>query len=224
MNRDIVEPTQNEREDETHPAYGMIRASRVNNSPGSVLFDSDLQHQQSVVLTISRATRKRQLNRDWVHSDKDLIEVEMSEAQWASFVSSMNTSGVPCTLRRTENEIKVPGLLHAPRLAESAAEVHSAAETAFEEIQKALEAYEAALSSKAPAKERSALLNDLHWAIKNAVPNVDYAGKSLAGYVENVVQKARADLEAMVARHADHLGLDPASTASALALTRGDES
>lgn len=35
-------------------------------------------------------------------------------------------------------------------------------------------------------------------AIDNAAPNVDFASKQLVEHTENVVQKARADIEAMV--------------------------
>ena len=34
--------------------------------------------------------------------------------------------------------------------------------------------------------------------IANAVPNVDYAARQLAEHAENVVEKSRADIEAMV--------------------------
>lgn len=200
--RKISEPTQDERGNEVHPAYGMIKASRVTNSVGSVLFDSDIQHTHSVVLTVTRATRKRSLNRDWIHPDgKDLIEVEVSEAQWASFVSSMNTTGVPCTIRRTPDEVYVDGLPYSPRMQQSMQEVHDAAERTFSEIKEALAAYE--------EKKTAANLRNLHYTIENATANVDYTSKTLREHTENVVQRARADIEAMVTHKAVQLGLAP---------------
>jgi len=188
-------------EREKHPSFGMIGAYRTSISPpGHALFDSDIMHQHTVVLRIEHADRRRDLHRDWIHGTDRIIEVEMSEAQWASFVSSMNTSGVPCTLREIQGEGKIEGLPFAPRLEESMKDTHAAAHAAFDEIQQALRDYEAK-----PTKDN---LRTLRARIENAVPNVDFAGKSLAEHAENVVQKARADVEAMVLAHAQQLGIE----------------
>src|SRR5437868_8231795 len=133
--REIVEPTQTER-GEQHPAFGMIGASRVSHSPpGAVLFDSDVQHQHYVVVRVRTAARRRDLNRDYLYADQQIVEVAMSEAQWASFVSSMNTGdGVPCTLTARGLE-PVPGMPYAPRLQESMDEVRSAGDEAMAMVQ-----------------------------------------------------------------------------------------
>jgi hypothetical protein len=195
----------------------MIRVYRASISPpGSALFDSDIRHQHTMFVEISYARRQRDLNHDWIHAGKEIIEVEMSEAQWASFVSSPNSSGVPCTLRVLQGET-VERVPYAPRLAESMKETHAAAERAFKEIRVALEAYEAADGAKA---KREAL-GGLRAAINNATPNVDFAAKSLGEHAENVVSRARADIEAMVRHHADQLGIEAPETV--LQLERGNE-
>ena len=217
--RPIEEPTLNQHGDETHPAFGMISAARMTSTPGAVLFDSDIKHGNTVRITVNRATRKRDLNHDWIHaSNRDLIEVELSEAQWASFVSSMNTSGVPCTIRRTETDWQIPGLEYDPRLAHSMGEVKTAAAKAFGKIREARDAYEQALAEKAPAKERNQKLRDLHYAIENSGANMHFAAKTLVEHTENVVQKARADIEAMVATEAQRLGLTGAEAKGLLEL------
>src|SRR4051812_4593225 len=145
MSREIVQPTVNEHGAERHPAWAMIGASRVQNGgPGATLFDSDIRHQHTVRVSISTASRRRDLNRDWLHAEREFVEVEMSEAQWASFVSSMNVgNGVPCTLRRCEGEYEVPGMPYEPRLQESMAEVHGAAHAAAAQIAEAFAEYKA---------------------------------------------------------------------------------
>lgn len=194
--------------DDTHPAFGSIHASRVTSNPGVVLFDSDVQHQHFVRVRIGRMTRKRELGRDWLHATaRDLIEVDMSEAQWASFVSSMNTTGVPCTLRKTETDINIPGLEFDPALSKSLDEVRAAADKAFRTIQDAMAAVDA-LDPKAGVKAKRDAMSRLRSVIGNASPNVNFAGKQLAEHAENVVQKARADVEAMVSQKAHQLGVD----------------
>ena len=40
----------------------------------------------------------RDLSHDWHHEREQYIEVAMSEAQWATLVSSLNSTAIPCTL------------------------------------------------------------------------------------------------------------------------------
>ncbi len=204
------ETTVNEQGYETHPAFALIGASRVSvggYEGGAVLFDSDILHQHTIRIRIHAAQRKRELNHDWIGAGKQYIEIELSEAQWASFVSTMNVGdGVPATLRYLQYE-EVPELPHQPRLAESMRETHDAASRTFNEIKEARDAYEAALARKAPAKEARELLNVLHYKIENATPNVDFATSTLVKHTENVVTRARADIEAFVTAKAAQLGI-----------------
>lgn len=209
MQRETVPTTTNEDGWETHPAFGSITAHRITSNPGAVLFDSEIRHTAFVRVSISPMQRKRDLSRDWLHPDSHpLVEVDMSEAQWASFVSSMNTSGVPCTIRVTESDWNVPGLEFEARLALSAAETKSAAQKAFSEIEEAMAALES-LPSNAGVKARKEAMRRLHYAIEHAPANIEFAAQSLTKHTENVVQKARADIEAMVVTHAQKLGVEP---------------
>jgi hypothetical protein len=216
------DPTIGERGEEIHPAYGMIGASRISISPpGTNLFDSDILHRNTVRIRIHSASRKRDLGHDWIHSEKEYVEVELSEAQWASFVSSMNVGdGVPCSIRYLHGEY-LPEFPHDPRLAHSIQETRNAANQAFERIQSAMAVYEALPST--PAAEKKTALRNLHFAIENATPNVDFASKSLMEQTENVVQKARADVEAFVITKARQLGLEPSDLGTPFALGSADE-
>lgn len=194
---------------ESHPAWGLISAHRVSSTPGAILFDSDIRHGHYMVITLKRATRDRDLQRDWIHdTGPDLIEVAMSEAQWGAFISSTNTSGVPCTIRATETNPNVDGLEYAPRLQVSMAEVRAQAG----KIQERLEAAIAAVEEK-PTK---ANIRNLRLAQEGVRANMEFAAKSLSEHAENVVAKARNDIESMVVQKAVQLGVDPKSMAFAL--------
>jgi hypothetical protein len=203
--RRVSEPTEDRHGAEVHPAFGMISAHRGQygsskpGEAGAVLFDSDIKHQETITVTIYHASRKRDLHHDWVHPHQQFVEVELSLAQWASFVSSMNTTGVPCTVRQTETDFYVDALPYAPRLAETMKETHDAAERAFADVKKAF-----LIVKEKPTK---ANIRDLEIALQNATPNVDFAGKQLVKQAEDVVQKARADIEAMVTTRAAQLGI-----------------
>lgn len=219
MPREIVPPTTDEHGEDTHPAFGLISASRMQTGPvGATLFDSDIQHRHTITVRVHEATRKRDLSHDWIHP-KDrrgvLSEVEMSEAQWASFLSTMNTgNGVPCTIRRKAGDWNIPGLPHEPRLAESMAEVRNAGDKVLAEIREAFAAVE--------EKPTEANIRGLKVAIENATPNMEFAAKSLSEHAENVVQRSRADIEAMVTAKAQQLGLTAADLGGAPELGAGE--
>lgn len=217
--REVVEPTLDEYGHEQHPAWVLVGASRVSHTPpGAVLFDSDIRHQHYVTVRVKRARRKRDLNHDFKSGRETIVEFAMSEAQWASFVSSMNTGdGVPATLEwdATLDNPDVPGMSFAPRLQVSMDEVHGAASRAQRIVQEAFEAY---------AEKKSAEnLRTLKYAIENMTANIDFAASSLSEHAENVVQRARADVEAFVLQKARQLGIDPADVGGIPELTAGDQ-
>lgn len=198
--REIEQPTVDEYGAERHPGWAMIGVGRSQGT-GSALFDSDVKHSHKIHITVSRASRQRHLNRDWIQPREEIVEIEMTEAQWASFVSSMNTSPVPATLtfdRSQENPI-VPGVPFEPRLAESLKEVRDSAKKAVEEVTAAFDAYQ--------EKKNAANLRALKFAIANLPANMEFAATSLSGHAENVVQRAKADIEAHAMAEAQRLGI-----------------
>lgn len=88
----------------THPSFATIALNRVSSN-GTTLFDSPLKHQHFIKLSISKAHKVRHLNQDWVHADEELIEVHMSEVQFANFITATGIGGgVPCTLNRFDGK------------------------------------------------------------------------------------------------------------------------
>jgi len=93
--------TIHERTRRTHPAFGNIAVTRGRGSPRR-LFGSKARHHNSVTITVSRSVEDRHLANDWFSETEGLIEIEMSESQWARFIASGGMGGgTPCTLRRT---------------------------------------------------------------------------------------------------------------------------
>lgn len=87
-----------------HPSYALARFSRINGSHRS-LFGSSIQNQNTIVLSISRATHERSLGSDWYHSNQEIIEVEMSQNQFAELITSFNYgTGIPVTIRHINHE------------------------------------------------------------------------------------------------------------------------
>lgn len=217
MPKERTDPIIDEDGDERHPAFGMIGVHRISSNPGETLFQSDLKHREYMTIEIHEASRNRDLKHDWVHPERMVCEVSMSMAGFASFIVSGGTTGVPCTIAFTGSGKHEPGtrpgLNHAPRLSKTHDEVHDAANKAYGIIQKYFDEYQKTLSltGKGSAAAKKEALRNLQFAIGNATLNVDYATQMLDEHAEAVVEKSRADIEAMVIRQAEQLGISPDS-------------
>ena len=91
-----------------HPSYGILHISRMSGGTSSIrLFGSPLAtHYGTIRLTISKGKWLHGHNHDrYFGMSKDFIEVEMSAAQFADAITSLNMgSGTPCTIRRVGGE------------------------------------------------------------------------------------------------------------------------
>ena len=206
-------------EPESHPSFGLAGFNRVSSTPGRKLFDSSVPHQHYVVLRIHTAQRKRDLHHDWIHADEDLIEISMSEAQFGALVSSFgNGDGVPVTITRLGRD-QVPEGPHESRLAVTAKEVAVKARKATEDVRAAMDRLTEAIDDNAGKRAVRAALRDLEIRVGNLPSNMQFAADALTGHTENVVTKARADIEAMVQAAAQRAGLELGSVDRILELT-----
>jgi hypothetical protein len=203
MKRETTEIRLDEYNEETHESWLMVRASKLSGS--THLFDSEITHMGWVRVTISRCSRKRDLHHDWIHSGKVLLEFDMSEAQWGAFVSSFgNGNGVPATLTWLVSDTPsttfgmVPSAPFESRLDESHKEVKESAQKALEDIQEAANELTVAFNGGAGKKAMREAIGKLNVKLAHAPSNMEFAAKSLTEHVENVVTKARADIEGMV--------------------------
>ena len=181
---------------ETHPTYGMIGASRVSATQGLYCFGSRIRHNAIIEITIRGASIERSLNRDWYHGEEELIAVRLTEAQWATFVSSPNVGyGVPCTLyhvmceRRGEVPKPEDSIAQAKHEAKKdAAEMISDLQGLCEDLERVVE--------EPKKRELREILHRLKIAVGNFPGNHKFLYESFEEHVENVVTDAKASVEA----------------------------
>lgn len=180
----------------THPAFGLIGAHRVSGK--AVLFGSDFVHHGYVNITIRRAEMNRSLSRDWPFGRQELIEVSLSEAQWATFVSSMNISdGVPCTIEHVQREVMPAMPVPARRDDVFAAEMDKALHEAREWAAKMREKVGAMGLS---AKKASELLDCLHMLDMRIGSSVEFVAKQFGEHMEDVTEHAKLEVNAYALR------------------------
>lgn len=91
-----------------HPSYGTLGFSRRTGGK-TALFGSSIKHSDTIAMTLRHADVTRGLNSDWFHGGDVIAEAEMSYAQFAEAITSMNMgTGVPVTLRFIEGKGQLP--------------------------------------------------------------------------------------------------------------------
>lgn len=90
---------------QAHPSYGMISFNRESCSPATSLFGSSIKHGNAIRMILFHAEIERGLNKDWFYAKGRIVEIEMSQSQFADAITSLNIGeGVPCTIRFTERD------------------------------------------------------------------------------------------------------------------------
>jgi hypothetical protein len=184
--------------EENHPAFGVAVVTRAQGTPRS-LFQSDVLHSETITLSIQTARRGRDLNHDWVHPEKELVEVEMSLAQWGALVSSIGIgSGVPVTIRRTADTVFVPSLPYQPRFKASLDEVNGTVGKLFARARETLAALEDAIDNKKGMRAVRDALRLHSSTIEHTESNSEFAVKSMVAAGEKVTSQVRADIESQI--------------------------
>lgn len=89
-------------EHEEHESYGLISFSRRQGNPGPLFGSSLKTHEAYVTLSLRKGTRISSHGYDRYYGSVrgDLMEVDMSAAQFAELLTTLNIGlGVPCTIR-----------------------------------------------------------------------------------------------------------------------------
>lgn len=214
--REIVEPTINQHKSngpfdvyEEHPAYGQIAVSRVSGQ--RYLYGSDFQHGNYVVVRINESQLNRTLNRDWPFARKEIIEVALTEAQWATFVSSFNQgSGVQCTIERREGGL-VPGFPAPDRAGKFKVEVtedFKKIRDELESLKKTVEENTVNLSKKAAAT----LLDKVNQTLRTVSDSIPFAQHQFEEHMEDVKEKTKAEVHGYLSHQINRLGLEAIGT------------
>ncbi len=85
---------------ETHPSYALVSFNRISVSGNQPLFGSAVRHNHMIRLEVREGARVRSHCHDNYMAGKTLLQVDMSQNQFAELITSMNRGeGTPATLR-----------------------------------------------------------------------------------------------------------------------------
>ena len=188
-----------------HPAFGAIHANRITG--GAMLYGSDFQHNAFVRISIATSILRRHLSTDWPSpSFRPFVEVDLSEAQWAHFVSAMNVgAGTQCTIASREGQT-VPGLPRPEsRVDQFAGESAKRMERAQERLDELAEAIKASGLSNVKQK---ALLDKVNHASMDIGTNQKFVAEMFSEHMETTVEAAKIEVGAYLNGAVRQLGIE----------------
>ncbi len=194
----------------THPAFVTISASRVSGKAN--LFNSAINHSGFVSITIKQAEEHETPHHSHIFGNKTLLELELSESQWASFVCNMNHGDTPGTLKYligNDNDGHIPNL---PKPIDPVDKIHLEAQAMHEATrQKARESLEKALKEidgmAIAQKHKDTLKSSLLHVGYALGANEEFAKKVVAERTEQRVNHAKIEIEAFANAAVRQLGL-----------------
>ncbi len=188
----------------THPSYAALRINRVSGS--KKLFASEVQAGSYIKLEILQNEEHWHLHQKWYYPHKPIIEIEMTHAQFAEAITSLNMhNGVPCTLTRLQGQ-KIEDcedndtnkdLIKADinKLSEGLVESMKALKTAFAEL-------------KLTKKEREPLAHQIDHLITELNANLPFITEQHQEQAEKLTSDAKIEVEAFINHRVVELGLD----------------
>lgn len=198
----------------THPAFGQVEVVRWSCGPGGArLYGSDLLHRCGITLTFKTSELNRGLSSDHHFSREMLLEVQMSEAQWARFVSSQGQGGgTPVTVRyrRDGGLVDVPPIAppEATKREKHGEEMAGGLRERLGAIQQLADDLETAIEDRAGARRLREIQRELARHAEQLPGSVQFVYDQFARATERVAEDAKIEVEAHVAGVATRLGLE----------------
>ena len=193
-----------------HPSYGILHISRMNGGGSAVrLFGSPLAtHYGSIRLTISKGRWIHGLHHDrYFGMNKDYIEIEMSAAQFADAITSLNMgSGTPCTIRYVGGE----RVENPPDHATEAEHIRDNFEASLDKYTEKARTYRTKieeLTSKLSAKAKEEIRVALDVIEQQLTSNVPFVVEQFQEATTRVTTAAKAEVEAFVTHAVRAAGL-----------------
>lgn len=189
---------------------GMISWSRLSCGSTRPHFGTEVKISHPIRLEISTAKESRDLSRNWYFADKRIIEVEMSPIQWAEFLTSGNTTGVPCTLKWLIGK----GFMSEPKETTIKEDYNKEVDESFDNIGESFDKVAKTLKDQIDTnkpmgkKALEELLREVDTLKNLATGNIKFVKESFKEDMSKIVTQAKAEFNAYVENRVHEIGIE----------------
>lgn len=205
-----------------HPAFGQISVSRISASGrGVTLYDSDFGHNSFVRIEVKRSILHRGLSRDWHHPREEIVHLNMSESQWATFVSSFNHGGgVPCTLSWEKGVGSIPEIPPFDRQEVFKKEMREANNEAIDSLKKLIEDIKESGLSK---KKQEELIGNANRSLRALTSSMPFVQEQFDEHVETTVERGKQEIHGYMNAAIQRAGITALNGTAPLAIEKNND-
>jgi hypothetical protein len=194
-----------------HPSYGIIQINRVVSNRGIRLYGSSVRQNNTIVLRIKPSEYCVEGDTEYFFEKGiPFIEVEMTSAQFADAITSMNTTGVPCTINYLNGE-RIPHEEVETKRAIHENHFKNVMKTMSERIKRLRNNSEELLKNKKGAlnkADKESLYNDIYKLVQDIESNIPFYMEQFNESMDKVVTEAKSEIEAFITMKTQALGVE----------------
>lgn len=190
-----------------HPAFGMIRFSRISGN--GTFFGSPLNHDHFISLEINHGSIKTDLGQDWYSEEGQVIRLRMTSTQFSELITSLNYGcGVPCTLESIQGRKVEP--LPIPENTKHVAEKEFDEKMSnfIIELEKSSKRANDLISKKTLSKNDQ---EELNWVLQKAIQmvksNIPFYEEQFKRRTDKLVSDAKHEIENAITQKITAAGL-----------------
>lgn len=181
----------------SHPSYGTLLFNRAYGGK-TPLFGSSIEHSNVITMELRHADITRGLNRDDIFGNKPIVKVEMSYSQFAEAITSFGCgSGVPCTIRYTEKDGRIPECDFVSKREQFTDEFKGKTKDAMNESQQLIQDVTDLFSQKKALtkSDKEAVISKLRKLSMDIGCNLDFIADQFNEQMDKTVMEAKGEIE-----------------------------
>lgn len=197
-------------EKQEHESFGMLGFCRTTSSGEKPLFGSSIKHRDTIVMKVKTASIERSLNQDWYFGGRNIVEVEMSQTQFAEAITSMNCGdGVPVTIRYIGGD-KMDDCPFENKRTQFEDEFRKQMQELSSKLDSLVQQTTERLADKKPlnVKEREELAKQINRFKMEIGSNIPFVYSQFNEQMDKTVKEAKGEIDAFVLNKVTSLGLE----------------
>lgn len=191
-----------------HEAFGLVSFGRISGRKR--LFGTGVEVDHFMRMTICRGSKAHELGRDWFSREEEIIEIDLSPAQFAELLTAGNNyTGVPCTInhlhgKRPPEIVEEDDQKEGPEIIKKIRELGDKVAEPFDRLQQMID--ELVKAKKISGKLGDEMKSTFYKEKQHLESNIPFYLESLDEAAGKVVHHRKVELDAAITHFKVQLG------------------
>ncbi len=207
-----------------HPSFGMMSISRYSSSHDEEFFGSSITQNGGIIINIGHGSVSRKYNKDYFFMEDTVLELKMSNTQFAELITNLNNGGgLPCTITRLNGK-RIEGEPIQNKRKQFVNDFKESMKTEAERLEILNECIsELEDKGRAGKNDIKALRQRFNSAKQQIESNIPFVAKSFNEQMDKTVKEAKGEIEGYLQNKIQHLGIESLKEQFNVKLIENDE-